>query len=61
MVKTGVAPKTKLTFDVAQERFRAKPDDWQRQVDYLNTSLEYWFDDMISNDTLMAALLELRD
>lgn len=58
---TGVAPKAKYPFDIAQTRFRHFPDNWQRQVDYLNAALEHWFDDAISDESFLAALHEIKD
>ncbi|MCK1543287.1 hypothetical protein IVB12_15330 [Bradyrhizobium sp. 179] len=49
-----------MTFDRAQEEFRAKPSARTSAV-YRDTALDYWTDEMIGDETLLAALREIRD
>lgn len=50
-----------LTFDIAQERFRAKPKSQWLAYEYAETACEYFADGMIGKDTLAAALREVAD
>lgn len=50
----------KLTLDEAQDSFRNDGTLLTAQA-YLDTVLDYWVDDMIGDETLGAAKVELRD
>ena len=47
-----------MTFDFAQEAFQANPNKETAQ-NYLNSSIEYYEDDMIGEDTFNSATNEL--
>jgi hypothetical protein len=50
----------KSTLDVAQEKFRAAPNK-QNAAAYRDIALSYWEDEMIGDDSLLAALHEIKN
>lgn len=52
-------PRSELTLDQAQERFRYQPDLPGAKL-YVQTALEYAYDYMISNEEFVAITLEVR-
>lgn len=56
-MRVSTGPKS--TFDSAQDRFRRNPNRVNGRS-YREVVLEYWEDEMISDETLLVALHEIK-
>lgn len=55
-----MADQSIVTLDMAHAAFRQNPNQDTAKL-YAHTALEYWFDDMIEDGTLLKILHEIRE